>query len=120
MRRCSRTACGLPAVATLTYVYADSTAVLGPLAEIPVPGAFDLCLDHAQRTSVPVGWEVIRLPLDRRRRDVDADDELVALANAVREIGLRDEQTTPTPPPQPTPPDGIRKGGHLRLLPNVD
>ena len=31
-RRCSRAACGRPAVATLTYVYADQTAVLGPLA----------------------------------------------------------------------------------------
>src|SRR5690606_29430331 len=31
-RRCSRTACARGAVATLTYVYADQTAVLGPLA----------------------------------------------------------------------------------------
>ena len=46
VRRCSRTACGLPAVATLTYVYADSTAVLGPLADAAVPGAFDLCAEH--------------------------------------------------------------------------
>ena len=31
-RRCSRTACGRSALNTLTYVYADQTAVLGPLA----------------------------------------------------------------------------------------
>jgi hypothetical protein len=31
-RRCSRPACKHPAVYTLTYVYRDSTAVLGPLA----------------------------------------------------------------------------------------
>ncbi|MDQ6935843.1 MAG: DUF3499 domain-containing protein, partial [Actinomycetota bacterium] len=31
LRRCSRTACGRPATYTLTYVYADQTAVLGPL-----------------------------------------------------------------------------------------
>ena len=103
VRRCSRTACGLPAVATLTYVYADSTAVLGPLADVAVPGAFDLCAEHASRTSVPMGWEVIRLPLDRRRNEPEADDELVALANAVREIGLRDEEDVPTTPVDRTP-----------------
>jgi len=122
VRRCSRTACGLPAVATLTYVYADSTAVLGPLAEAQVPGAFDLCAEHAARTSAPRGWEVIRLPWERRRqRDIDADDELVALANAVREIGLRDERPEPDPPvpPPPTPEPG-RRGGHLRLLPKIE
>ena len=126
VRRCSRTACGLPAVATLTYVYADSTAVLGPLADVAVPGAFDLCAEHASRTSVPMGWEVIRLPLDRRRNEPEADDELVALANAVREIGLREEDvpTTPVdraPAPKPKPRStGRRKGGHLRLLPTVE
>lgn len=127
VRRCSRTACGLPAVATLTYVYADSTAVLGPLADVAVPGAFDLCAEHASRTSVPMGWEVIRLPLDRRRNEPEADDELVALANAVREIGLRDEEDIPTAPvdrvpaPKPKPRStGRRKGGHLRLLPTVE
>ena len=127
VRRCSRTACGLPAVATLTYVYADSTAVLGPLADVAVPGAFDLCAEHASRTSVPMGWEVIRLPLDRRRNEPEADDELVALANAVREIGLRDEEDVPTTPvdrtpaPKPKPRStGRRTGGHLRLLPNVE
>mgnify|MGYP000006007729 FL=1 len=127
VRRCSRTACGLPAVATLTYVYADSMAVLGPLSDVAVPGAFDLCAEHASRTSVPMGWEVIRLPLDRRRSEPEADDELVALANAVREIGLRDEEDIPTtsvdrtPAPKPKPRStGRRRGGHLRLLPTVE
>ena len=127
VRRCSRTACGLPTVATLTYVYADSTAVLGPLSDVAVPGAFDLCAEHASRTSVPMGWEVIRLPMERRRNEPEADDELVALANAVREIGLRDEEDIPTAPvdrvpaPKPKPRStGRRKGGHLRLLPTVE
>ena len=127
VRRCSRTACGMPAVATLTYVYADSTAVLGPLADVAVPGAFDLCAEHASRTSVPMGGEVIRLPMERRRNEPEADDELVALANAVREIGLRDEEDIPTAPvdrvpaPKPKPRStGRRKGGHLRLLPTVE
>ena len=49
VRRCSRTACGRPAVATLTYVYADSTAVLGPLATYAEPHCYDLCAEHSGR-----------------------------------------------------------------------
>lgn len=106
MRRCSRTACLAPAVATLTYVYADSTAVLGPLALSPEPGTYDLCTKHAQSTSVPRGWEVIRLPQERAvdpQKAQDADDDLMALANAVRQIGLRHDDPEPLPTP-PAPP----------------
>ena len=46
VRRCSRTACSRQAVATLTYVYADSTAVLGPLATFAEPHCYDLCAEH--------------------------------------------------------------------------
>ena len=63
-RRCSRTACGRPAVATLTYVYADQTAVLGPLATYAEPHAYDLCEVHSERLSAPRGWEVLRLVHD--------------------------------------------------------
>ena len=61
VRRCSRTACGRPAVATLTYVYADSTAVLGPLATYAEPHCYDLCAEHSERLTAPRGWEVVRL-----------------------------------------------------------
>ena len=30
-------------MATLTYVYAESTVVVGPLSSDRIPGAFDLC-----------------------------------------------------------------------------
>ncbi|NLE96845.1 MAG: DUF3499 domain-containing protein [Propionibacterium sp.] len=112
MRRCSRTACLAPAVATLTYVYADSTAVLGPLALSVVPGTYDLCIRHAESTSVPIGWEVIRLPTDAAPAPGEGDDDLMALADAVRQIGLRDDElppiqqtpVPPTPPETPAPP----------------
>src|SRR4051794_16884271 len=55
VRRCSRTACGRPAVATLTYVYADSTAVLGPLATYAEPHCYDLCSEHSERLTAPRG-----------------------------------------------------------------
>lgn len=59
-RSCSRVACSEEAVATLTYVYADSMAVLGPLSLAPEPHSYDLCPRHADRLSAPQGWQVIR------------------------------------------------------------
>ena len=68
LRRCSRTACGRPATTTLTYVYADQTAVVGPLATYAEPHAYDLCDAHSERLSAPRGWEVLRLARRRRAR----------------------------------------------------
>jgi hypothetical protein len=47
-------------VSTLTYVYADSMAVLGPLSRTAEPHTYDLCAKHSERLSVPQGWQVIR------------------------------------------------------------
>src|SRR3954463_15119821 len=60
-RRCWRTACGRPAVTTLTSAYADQTAVVGPLATYAEPHSYDLCEVHGERLSAPRGWEVMRL-----------------------------------------------------------
>jgi len=61
-------------------------AVVGPLAQQIDPHGYDLCARHAARLSVPRGWEVIRLEFDP---DPDpAPDDLLALADAVREVGL--------------------------------
>ena len=35
-------------------------AVLGPLSHTPEPHGYDLCRRHAERTSAPVGWQVVR------------------------------------------------------------
>jgi hypothetical protein len=59
-RTCSRVACPRDAVATLTYVYADSMAVLGPLSNTHEPHSYDLCAIHAERLSAPQGWQVMR------------------------------------------------------------
>jgi Protein of unknown function (DUF3499) len=84
-RQCSRTACSVGAIATLTYVYSDQTAVLGPLATYAEPHTYDLCLMHAEGLTVPRGWEVIRLT---EFADPGlAQDDLVAVADAVREPG---------------------------------
>ncbi|PIF02633.1 MAG: hypothetical protein CR979_01045 [Propionibacterium sp.] len=89
MRRCSRNACSGVAVATLTFEYESSTAVLGPLALEADPGSYDLCALHAERTTAPVGWEIIKMPYSATMPGQQiADDDLIALAAAVREVGL--------------------------------
>jgi hypothetical protein len=100
-RCCSRTACRQPPVYTLTYVYRDSTAVLGPLAAYVEPHCYDLCAKHAERLTVPRGWDVVRLPGDPVQQSVD---DLEALANAVREASRRQ------PPGPPGAPGGRRQG----------
>ena len=94
-RRCSRAGCSRTATSTLTYVYRDSTAVLGPLATRAEPHGYDLCQHHAQALSAPRGWEVIRLMTDTEPQP--STDDLLALADAVREVGLSyDAPSTPS------------------------
>ncbi len=112
IRRCSRTACGRAAVATLTYAYADSTAVLGPLATFAEPHGYDLCQEHSERLTAPRGWEVVRLAPDPDSL-LPTSDDLVALADAVREAAL------PLPVDDPEPVGvghEIGRRGHLRVL----
>jgi hypothetical protein len=70
-------------VATLTFVYSDSTAVVGPLATAREPHSWDLCVGHAGRITAPRGWDLVRHagPLPAH----PDEDDLVALADAVRE-----------------------------------
>jgi hypothetical protein len=85
IRRCSRSGCTRPVRTTLTYVYADSTAVLGPLAAYPEPHSYDLCDWHSDRLTVPQGWSVMRMA-ENASLGVPADD-MVAIADAVRGSG---------------------------------
>ena len=134
-RRCSRSSCSKPAVATLTYVYADSTAVLGPLATYAEPHGYDLCDQHAGRLTAPRGWQVIRLA-DNFEPPPPTPDDLEALADAVREAGRpRAPQpgtagaataTSPTPPAgqeRATPDAASRRAArhpYLRSVPPLD
>jgi hypothetical protein len=120
-RQCSRTACSARAIATLTYVYSDQTAVLGPLATYAEPHTYDLCLVHAKGLTVPRGWDVIR-PAGEFVDPGPARDDLGAVADAVREdrqaptdsgvagaVATRSEAEM-----SPTTETGRR--GHLRIL----
>ncbi len=101
-------------MATLTYVYADSTAVLGPLATYAEPHCYDLCSEHAERLTAPRGWEVVRLAPDPDAGGPSSDD-LEALANAVREAAR----------PAPSAVGNgsmieVGRRGHLRVLRSTD
>lgn len=96
---------------TLTYVYADSTAVLGPLATQAEPHSYDLCPRHSERLTAPRGWEVMRLAPQQVQAE-PSRDELMALADAVREVAK-----TPVPEPDfPAPAVVSVQKGHLRML----
>jgi hypothetical protein len=107
-RRCSRPACKQAALYTLTYVYRDSTAVLGPLAAYVEPHCYDLCEAHAARLTAPRGWDVVRLPAGPAEEEAD---DLEALADAVREAAVPKTRTEPVG-------QGVEVGrrGHLRVL----
>ena len=114
VRECIRPGCSRPAVATLTYVYAERTAVVGPLGPSHEPGAYDMCAEHAEALSAPVGWEVIRLPgIDNPAPDPPADD-LMALGAAVREVGMLEDEVLPEPDPASVHVLGRR--GHLSVI----
>ncbi|NYE96551.1 hypothetical protein FHU41_002801 [Psychromicrobium silvestre] len=129
MRQCSRSGCQRSAVATLTYVYADSTVVLGPLATYAEPHSYDLCALHAERLTAPRGWEVLRLAMPDGPPPPNPDD-LLALADAVREAAAEPpeqpsgpgtaQRTTPPPLESPTErgdgPSHATRRGHLRIL----
>ena len=98
-------------MATLTYVYSDSTAVLGPLAQLAEPHSYDLCSEHAGRLTAPRGWEVVRLTPEFIPTGPTPDD-LIALAHAVREAG-RPRQV---PVPEAPHATEVARRGHLRVL----
>ena len=97
-------------MATLTYVYADQTAVLGPLATYAEPHCYDLCSPHSERMTAPRGWDVVRLQPDPDALRPSSDD-LEALADAVREAA-RPRVLEPTYPAVVE----VGRRGHLRVL----
>ncbi len=109
-------------MATLTYVYADSTAVLGPLAVYAEPHCYDLCAEHSERLTAPRGWQVVRLAPPETGRRTPSGDDLEALAMAVREAARPTAPAEPEPPrPAPGPHgDTPPRRGHLRAVSEPD
>lgn len=117
-RGCSRGGCRRKAVMTLTYVYADSVAVVGPLATFAEPHAYDLCEVHGERTTVPNGWNVIR----QERTGTEpgpTDEDLMAIADAVREVALPPQSSRDIASGDIAPQAGgqaLGRRGHLRAV----
>lgn len=61
-RRCAKSGCTATAVTTLTFEYESRTAWLSDLCPEPLASAYDLCAAHAERFTVPRGWDRV----DRR------------------------------------------------------
>jgi hypothetical protein len=104
------------ATKTLTYIYADSTAVLGPLATFSEPHAYDLCDEHSLRMSAPVGWTVIKPEPDSVPAGPSSDD-LMAIADAVREVALK-ELPEEAPAESSAAQQQLGRRGHLRAVPS--
>ena len=85
--------------------------MVGPLAAFAEPHTYDLCEPHARSLTAPRGWELVRHDGDFTPPPPTTDD-LVALADAVREAAR------PAPPARPEGP-GQQTGrrGHLRVIP---
>ena len=112
-RQCTKTACSRAAVATLTYVYADSTVVVGQLSFEAEPHSYDLCAHHAERFTAPRGWNVVHIQQEFEDQGPSPDD-LDALARAVREAGrpiASPSALLPGPPLASEP-----RRGHLRIV----
>ena len=115
-RACSRVSCRAVASMTLTYIYGDSTAVLGPLATFSEPHSYDLCEKHSARLTVPNGWKVIRQAIDDNVAG-PSDDDLMAIADAVREVAQApaEEQSLTTSAQSQS---SVGRRGHLRAVPS--
>lgn len=101
----------------MTYVHADATVVIGPLGRRAEPGAHDLCAEHAAKLTPPVDWQLIRIDSGQAAPERSHDD-LLAIADAVREAADRVDQTPArtTPGPADDPAASGRRHGHLRII----
>jgi len=115
-RVCSRVSCRSVASMTLTYIYSDSTAVLGPLATFSEPHSYDLCEKHSARLTVPNGWNVIRQAIDNNAAG-PSDDDLMAIADAVREVAQAPVEESSTAASVQSQ-SSVGRRGHLRAVPS--
>jgi len=115
-RSCSRVSCSSIATMTLTYIYSESTAVLGQLATFSEPHSYDLCDKHSSRLTVPNGWNVIRQIADENQSG-PSEDDLMAIADAVREVAQHSHAET-AEPAITTSQSSVGRRGHLRAVPS--
>ena len=117
-RSCSRVSCRALASMTLTYIYADSTAVLGPLVTFSEPHSYDLCEAHGKRLTVPNGWTVIKEESSQMSQG-PSDDDLMAIADAVREVAASHQGSEVNAQGEAAAEhNSLGRRGHLRAVPS--
>ena len=114
-RSCSRVNCRATATMTLTYIYAESKAVLGPIAAFSEPHAYDLCARHAAKLTVPNGWSVDLEALVTESPGPNEDD-LMAIADAIREVARAADSAEDEEVIRDT--SNLGRRGHLRAVPS--
>jgi len=87
------------------------------LATFSEPHSYDLCEFHAERLTVPRGWEVVRHEIDLDDAGPTGDD-LLALADAVREAARPAPVSVSAPAGHQSAETGreVARKGHLRML----
>jgi hypothetical protein len=90
-RPCARPGCPSPAASSLVFSYGAREAQIVALLEERAPEAYDLCGQHAERTTPPHGWTLIdRRPADGEPETAPSDegyggaDTVAVLAAALR------------------------------------
>ncbi|WP_293695732.1 DUF3499 family protein [uncultured Agrococcus sp.] len=68
-RFCVKPTCRNYADFTLNYDYGERVIAIGPLLGAPAQGSYDLCSDHASKTTAPKGWQIVRSASSRSAPD---------------------------------------------------
>jgi hypothetical protein len=108
-------------VAGLVFDYSQARVQVGPLREQRDPGVPELCLDHAGRFTAPHGWTVTRLVGFAEPAVAPRRMSLCELADEIRVIGLRGQETSRIDQDLAREPDPdtvveLARRGHLRVL----
>ena len=115
VRSCSRVSCRATATMTLTYIYAESRAVVGPIATFSEPHSYDLCERHGAKLTVPNGWSVDR-EISTTEGVGPSEDDLMAIADAVREVARTHQESEGGN--HAIENHAIGRRGHLRAVPS--
>jgi hypothetical protein len=75
MRTCAKMRCGAEPVATVSLRYAEREVAIDELLAERDRNLLDLCREHVERMTPPVGWTV----RDARTASVAADEAAVAV-----------------------------------------
>ncbi len=60
MRTCAKPRCGSDASFTAALRYGDREVLVGELTAESDPNLVDLCPEHAERLTPPMGWRIVR------------------------------------------------------------